>query len=341
MRKIQLCFLVSFLLIGFLVSAFSVSFAVESPIKVRIAHLFPKEHFVGQKMDWIANELERRSDGRFKCEVFHGGTAGGEKENLEDLLLGNIELMAGAGSYFYHYCPEANVSELPFYRWKDRAEALKVVRGYWPKFVEVAERKGFYPVGLEIRDFWGVWNRTPITSLDVLKNAKFRSINSDYWIEVTKLYGAIPNPMPGSDAYMAFKTGVCDGYVCSLSAGVSFNFHEVLKCFVNTKFSLCLTYDLTSTKWLNSLPAELREIFLEVCRESDEVNLLVSEKQLREYKEKALKAGVVIVEIDTEALRKKALLFRDEYMKKKGPEVYKFYKDWIVYLEGATGRPQQ
>jgi len=340
MRKIQLCFLVSFLVIGFLVSAFSVSLAMEYPIKVRMAHLFSQEHFVGQKLDWIANELEKRSDGRFKCEVFHGATAGGEKENLEDLLLGNIELMAAAGSYFYQYCPEANISELPFYGWKDRAEALKVMRGYLPKIAEVTEKKGFYPVGLDIRDYWGVWYRTPITSLDAIKNAKFRSVNADYWIEVTKLYGAIPNPLASSDSYMAFKTGVCDGYVGALSAAVSLNFHEVLKCFVNTKFSLCITYDLTSTKWLNSLPADLREIFLEVCRESDDVNLKVSEEQLREYKEEALKAGVVIVEVDTEALRKKALPFRDELMKKKGPEVYKFYKDWMVYLEEATGRPQ-
>jgi hypothetical protein len=43
--------------------------------------------------------------------------AGGEKENLEDLLLWNLELMAGAGSYFYQCCLKANVIELPLYDW--------------------------------------------------------------------------------------------------------------------------------------------------------------------------------------------------------------------------------
>jgi len=340
MRKIWLCFLISFLVIGLLASVFSVSFAAEYPIKVRIAHLFAKEHYLGKKMDWIAKELEKRSDGQFKCEVFHGGTAGGEKENLEDLLLGNLELMCGAGSYFYHYCPEANVVELPLYGWKDRAEARKVIRGYWPKFVEVAERKGFYPVGIDIRDFWGVAYKKPITSLDALIGAKFRSVNAEYWIEMTKLYGATPTPMPYADAYMAFKQGVCDGVLTAVTLTVPPNWHEVLKCYLDTRLVLSESFMLTSKKWLDSLPAELRNIFLEVCRESEEFNLAEVEKEYVKDKEKMLKAGVVFIGLDTTDLKEKTLAFRDEYMKKKGPEVYKFYKEWIAYVEEATGRPQ-
>jgi TRAP-type C4-dicarboxylate transport system substrate-binding protein len=175
------------------------------PVRVRMSVLFSKEHYLGKKLDWVSAELERRSGNRFRCEVFQGGVAGGEKENLEDLLLGNLELMAGAGSYFYHYCPELSVLELPLYKWKDREEARGVIKKYWPQFVQVASQKDFQPVGLDIRNYWGIWYKTPFTSLDDLDRAKFRSVNAELWIEVTKLYGAIPNPMPYGDAYMKNK----------------------------------------------------------------------------------------------------------------------------------------
>jgi len=340
MKKIWLCFLIIFLVIGFLMNIGSVSFAAEYPIKVRIAHLFAEEHYLGQKMNWIAKELEKRSDGRFECEVFHGGIAGDEKENLEDILLGNIELMCGAGSYFAQYCPKLSIMELPGYGWKDSEEARKVARGYWTKIVEVAEEKGFYPVGLDIRGTWGVLYRKPIYSLDDLKRAKFRSVNSEYWIEITKLYGAIPNPLPYADAYMAFKQGVCDGVCTAVTLIPSVNWHEVLKCFIDTRISRCLGFTLTSKKWLDSLPDDLRKIVLEVGRDSDKFNVKAIDEEYGKDKEKMLKAGVVFIELDTTALKEKAIAFRDEYMKKKGPEVYKFYKDWLVYVEKTTGRPQ-
>ena len=251
-----------------------------------MAVLFSKDHYLGKKLDWIAQSLENRSGNRFKCQVFHGGIAGGEKEQLEDLLLGNLELMSGAGSYFYHYCPEANVVELPLYEWQSREEAREVIKGYWPEFIKIAARKGFYPVGLDIRDNWGVWYKKPVTSLDAIKGAKFRSVNAEFWIEITKLYGAIPNPMPYADAYMAFKTGVCDGVVAAVTNATAANWHEVLKCFLDTRLVASESFMLTSKKWLEGLPPDLREIFLDVCLESEDYNLLEIEKQYNEHKKR-------------------------------------------------------
>jgi TRAP-type transport system periplasmic protein len=315
---------------------------INEPVRVRIASLFSNEHFIGKKLDWVAAELEKRSGNRFQCQVFHGGVAGGEKENLEDLLLGNLELMAGAGSYFYHYCPEANVIELPLYNWKSRKEARDVIRGYWPQFVEISAKKGFYPVGLDIRDYWGIWYKKPIKSVDEIKREKFRSVNAEFWIEVTKLYGAIPNPMPYADAYMAFKTGVCDGVVAAVTNASAANWHEVLKCFLDTRLVLSESFMLSSQKWLNSLSPDLQEILLTVCKESEEFNLLEVEKQYNSSKEKMIQAGVVFVkfeDIELSAVVEKIPNFREQYMKNKGPEVYQFYKKWIDYVQDATGRP--
>jgi len=313
-------------------------------ITVRMATLFSKEHHLAKKLEWTAAELEKRSNNRFKCEVFAGSVMGGEKENLEDLLLGSLELMNGAGSYYYRYVPEAAVLELPFYDWVDRNEAHRVIRSYWSHLTTVAEAKGFYPVALDSRDYWGVYYREPINSLDHVRNAKFRAVNADLWIEATKLYGAIPNPMPYADAYMAFKTGVADGTLNSVAGGVAGNWHEVLKCFLDTRLVLSESFTLTSKQWLENLPEDLRKIFLDVCLESEQFNLNEVERQFIANRQKMQEAGVHWVEhseIDLGDLREQGLAFRENYMRELGPEAYSFYRNWLKHVERETGRMQQ
>ena len=308
----------------------------DQPRQVRIASLFNQDHYLGEKLDWIAAELNQRSNGRLKCQVFHGGSAGGEKENLEDLLLGSLEIMAGAGSYYYKYCPEATILELPLYGWSDRAEAHHVIRAYWDPLVKVSRAKGFQPLALDIRDYWGVLCRDKVSSIQDLKNAKFRSVNADLWIELTKLYGAVPNPMPYADAYMAFKTGVSDGVLASLTNARSAKWHEVLKCYLDTQLVLSESFTLTSKQWWDKLPSDLRELVDEVCRESEDINRKAVGEHYQRARQAMTSAGVTIIEkdqLDLTDLEAKARAFRDQYMRAKGPEAYAFYQKWLQHVE--------
>ena len=314
----------------------------DGTIKVRMATLFGKDHHLAQKLEWIAKELETRSGNRFQCEVFPGSIMGGEKENLEDLLLGNLELMNGAGSYFYRYVPEAAVLEMPLYGWKDRVEAWKTIRAYWPKFVGVSEKKGFHPVGLDIRDYWGVFYKDPVDSLEAIKGAKFRSVNADLWIRLTELYGAVPNPIPYADAYMAFKTGVSVGTLTSVTGGAAAKWHEVLKCFLDTRLVYSESLMVTSSSWLKNLPPDLREIFLSVCEESEEFNLRTVEAQYERNKQEMIDSGLMWVDrdqLDLSEIATRARAFRETYMKEQGEPAYAFYREWLSHVETTTGRP--
>ena len=255
--------------------------------------------------------------------------------------------MCGAGSLYAHYVPVANVVELPLLNWQSQEEANRVIYAYWDHFVDASLEKGFYPVAIDTREFFGIWTRDPITSLNDVQGMKFRSVNAELWIEITKLYGAIPNPMPFSEAYMAFKTGVCDGVVNPIGPGVGVGFHEVLKCFVDTRLVLSRSFMLTSVKWLDSLPPDLREIFLEVNKESSAAQIDILNRYLKNDKQKMLDAGVTFIEYDEidkaelQDLLERGYVFRDKYMKDKGPEVYQAYKEWIAFVVKETGRPQK
>ncbi|MFH1739126.1 MAG: TRAP transporter substrate-binding protein DctP, partial [bacterium] len=220
--------------------------------------------------------------------------------------------------------------------------AWRVIRGYWDRFQEKVQAKGFYLVGLDIRDYWGILYKKPISSLADLRNAKFRSVNAELWVEMTKLYGAIPNPVPYADVYMAFKTGVSVGSLTSVTGLTAANWHEVMKCFLDTRLVLSESFMVTSDEWLHSLPEDLRELFITVSRESEEFNMKAVLEQYQEAKETMIREGVVFVEndqIDMRELEEKVPAFREEFMKSKGPEVYRFYRDWIQYVEQTTGRP--
>ena len=162
-------------------------------------------------------------------------------------------------------------------------------------------------------------------------------------MELTKLYGAVPNPIPYADAYMAFKTGVADGTLNSVAGATAANWHEVLKGYLETRLVLSESFTLTSKYWLEKLPADLREIFLEVCRDSEAFNLEEVERQYARNRQQMLDAGVHWVryeDLDLSDLRPRALAFREEFVRKLGPETVAFYADWLDHVEKSTGRPQ-
>ena len=98
--------------------------------------------------------------------------------------------------------------------------------------------------------------------------------------------------MPYADAYMAFKTGVADGTLNSVAGGVAGNWHEVLKCFLDTRLVLSESFTVTSKQWIEGLPEDLRKIFLDVCLESEQFNLEEVERQFIANRKKMEEAGV-------------------------------------------------
>lgn len=318
--------------------------ADEKPIRVRMATSYYENHHFGQKMKWIAKELEERSNGRFRCELFFDGSIGGEKELLEGILLGDIDLMPGAGGVLYHYVPELNVGELPGYGWKDSAEVRKVIRGYFPQFQEVAAEKGFMLVGVDATDFTGIMYKEPFDSLSDIKNEKFRAVNSDYSVNLTKLFGAIPVPLAYSEAYIAFQQGLVEGALIAPSIAVQPNWQEVLQAYWDLKIIHATTWTVTSTKFYERLPKDLQEIFIETIQDAEIVNLEEAKKTYEQAKSKMIEDGVTWydkgdISVDGD-IDKKLFGFRDDFMKEKGKDVYDFYTKWLKYIEKTTGRKQ-
>ena len=143
---------------------------------------------------------------------------------------------------------------------------------------------------------------------------------------------------------MAYKTGVCDGGVGPIGPWVGVGVHEVLKCFTDTRLVLCRSLVLTSKKWIDSLPEDLRSIVEEVCLDSEQVNLKFLEEYQKKDREKMKAEGVTIIEydqIDKQELKdliERGYTFRDEFMRAKGPEVFKFYQDWLKYVEAEKAK---
>ena len=140
------------------------------------------------------------------------------------------------------------------------------------------------------------------------------------------------------------QTGVSDGVLSSVTNATSANWHEILKCYLDTRLVLSESFTLTSKKWISSLPADLRRLVLEVCEESEDVNLQEVSKQYQLGRRKMAEAGVTFIELEQlelAELKQKAFAFRDTYMKSKGAVVYDFYQKWIKHVEEKTGRPQK
>ncbi|MEX2016675.1 MAG: TRAP transporter substrate-binding protein DctP, partial [Candidatus Hydrogenedentales bacterium] len=82
-------------------------------LTIRLGHVFPATHFEHQGYLRMAEEAAERSNGKIIIQVFPQNELGSEREQLEQMKIGALEMMSGGGA-IQNYAPETGVWALPF-----------------------------------------------------------------------------------------------------------------------------------------------------------------------------------------------------------------------------------
>jgi tripartite ATP-independent transporter DctP family solute receptor len=156
--------------------------------------------------------LKERTAGRYSVEVFHSAQLGEEKDTIEQVRSGVIDLNRVSMGPFNGLIPETTVPSLP-YIFRSVDHMRKVVDGEIGEEILAAfEPHGviglaFYDGGA--RSFYN--SKKPIQSKDDLAGMKFRVMQSDIFVDMVNALGANATPMPYGEVYSGIETGVIDG----------------------------------------------------------------------------------------------------------------------------------
>lgn len=178
--------------------------------------------------------VEAQSNGAIAVEIYPGGQlCGNPRECLEALQAGVIEIHMTTIGGFGNLFPEIQVLDLPYLLVDDRV-AEKVFEGPFKDQLRVGVLERTGNIRLMTVTNTGGWRNIANTKKQVktpgdIKGLKLRTINSELQIELVKLLGGSPTPIPWPELYTSLATGVVDGSKNGITDIVGMKFHEHVK----------------------------------------------------------------------------------------------------------------
>ena len=235
--------------------------AAEPPIVIKLSHVAAKDTPKGMGAERFKQLAEERTKGRVKVDVFPNSMLYKDKEELEALQMGAVQMLAPSISKFGPLgVKEFEVLDLPFITpdiESFRAVANGAVGQNMLSKLEVRGIKGlaFWDAGFRV-----ISANRPLHGLADYKGLKIR-INSSKIIEAQmRALGVIPQTLAFSEVYQALQTGVVDGAETVLSNVWTQKFYEVQKHVSLTHHTHQAYALVANKKFWDGLPPDIRSI---------------------------------------------------------------------------------
>ncbi|TCT11585.1 TRAP-type C4-dicarboxylate transport system substrate-binding protein [Tepidamorphus gemmatus] len=216
----------------------------------------------------LSDRISELTGGELSFEIF-AGTLGGEKDLIESMALGSLDVYNGA----YTGTVEFDVMYSPYF-FRDGAHAKAVLATEIGQKASAAleSRYNARLLGVGRLGSYNLMLKEPIGSLADLKGRKIRAPQIKGCIEALQHFGAAPTPIPFNEVYLALQSGIVDGVLTALNPGVQFKFYEVCKHVVVPDFGLALDKEVISLAAWNALSPEHKEILQKSFDELEETN---------------------------------------------------------------------
>ncbi len=196
----------------------------------KLGHVLPPDHSWNICAKGFANEVTQKTDGRVTIKVFPSAQLGNEKDMVEGLQLGTIQMgLIGGGSY-QDLEPKMGIANLP-YAWSDHFHAYRAFDGkIGDALFSLLAKKGIIGLGWWENGFRNITNNTrPINTPEDLKGLKLRVTPIKLRLDTFNALEALPVPLPFSELYSALQQKVVDGQENPLAIIYSSHFYEVQK----------------------------------------------------------------------------------------------------------------
>ena len=166
----------------------------------------------GVAIDTFAREVEKRTNGRYKIQNFYSGALGAERESIEALQLGTLDLTMTSTGPVPNFVPDIAILDIPFL-FRDYAHARAVLDGpIGQEMLQKFEPKGIHALAWGENGFRNMTNsKHPVNVPEDLKGLKMRTMENPVHIQAYRAFGIIPTPMAFTEVFTALQQGTVDG----------------------------------------------------------------------------------------------------------------------------------
>jgi C4-dicarboxylate-binding protein DctP len=231
----------------------------QSPIVIKFSHVVANDTPKGKGAIKFKELAEKYTNGKVKVEVYPNSSLYKDKEEIEALQLGSVQMLAPSTAKFAPLgAKEFEALDLPnlFASEEAYTKAMKGEVGKW--LFKKLEPKGISGLAFWDNGFHMVSSNRPLLNPSDFQGLKIRISGSKIADRYFRDVGAIPQILAFSEVYQALQTGVVDGCENTASNYLTQKFHEVQK-HITVSYHAHLQYAvIVNTKFWNGLPADIR-----------------------------------------------------------------------------------
>ncbi|HEX3138689.1 MAG TPA: sialic acid TRAP transporter substrate-binding protein SiaP [Rhizobacter sp.] len=234
------------------------------------AHVYEINESYHKQALWAAEEIKKRSAGKYVIDVFPASTLGKETEINQGLTLGTVDIIYTGMAFAGRTYPPMSIAAGPFV-FRDFAHWQAFRNG--PVFKELAEAYDAKSGGNHIAGYtyYGLRHMTankPILKPEDMKGMKLRVPDAPLFTMFPKAVGANPTPIAFAEVYLALQNGTVDGQENPLPTIDAKKFYEVQKHIMLTGHITESLVTIVSASTWAKLPEADKKLFSEVLWEA-------------------------------------------------------------------------
>lgn len=285
---------------------FGMAFNAAAATTIKLAHSSPATNDRLETACQIFKKyVEEKTGGAILVDTFPGSQFGAEREQLEGVQMGSIEMAALSAGPFPSLFAEIMVFDIPFL-FANEEVAYKIMDG--PVGDELREKfrekTGVRCVAFGENGFRNFTSNVPVTKPEDLKNLKIRVMENPAHMQMVRELGAIPTPIPFSELYTALAQGVVDAQENPASLVESMRFYEVQKFMVLDRHIYNPYLLIMNDSLYKDLTPEQQKIIDEASQVFAREERRLNREQIASGIARMEKAGLTVTELESGALER-------------------------------------
>ncbi|MSO54113.1 MAG: TRAP transporter substrate-binding protein [Rhodospirillales bacterium] len=196
-------------------------------VELKYAHQSSEQHVNHRLALLFADTLKAETKGEITVKLFPNKQLGGERDEIEGILIGTVGAAHPASAVLANWVPELNIANMPFV-FRDLPHFEKVWQGPLKEKMEAASaKKGIRFVCAMTTGIRNIMSKKPINTIADMKGLKIRAIENPVHVATFNAMGANAAAIAYPEVYSSLQTGVVDGADAANSNYYEQKFYEV------------------------------------------------------------------------------------------------------------------
>ncbi|WP_310625580.1 TRAP transporter substrate-binding protein [Limnohabitans sp.] len=245
------------------------AFPTQAQTVLKMGHVLAKGSHYDIGANVFCENLDKNTQGRYKCQVYPASALGGEREQVEAVQIGTQDLVITSTGPVGNFVPEMKIVDVPFL-FRDYDHARKVLDGkigqdMLAKFPD----HGLVALAWSENGFRHMTNnKRPIVSAADTSGLKMRTMENKVHMEGYRAFGIQPTPMAFPEVFGALQQGVVDGQENPIPVILASKFSQVQKHLSLTGHVYSPGLIITSPRIMNKLSDADKKAFYDAATKS-------------------------------------------------------------------------